>query len=333
MANILFAGFVYNNAGTAIQNAAIDLYDRNTVTPSRANTTSDANGYWAISHATQGRFDVQIVSGTTTRRRKYDDSVQLETLEVAVFRMRNPADTFEYDIVPAAITAARQLNLPLITATDTLMTLGLAQTVTGALTLNGITTLGADVTRAGGQTIDLTGALTRILDVLNSTGSQVADIRIDGRLRFQNNTAFEMTLSGTPTAARVHTLPDVADDTIVLLTATQTLTNKWVQPRVQAVTSAATVTPSGTADDMVVITAQAVALTLANPTGTSVQGQKLIIRIKDNATARAISFGTEYRAMGTALPTTTVVSKIKYLGFIRDTTDTKWDLVAAADEV
>ena len=137
MANIIFSGFAYNNAGVAIQNAAIDLYDRNTVTPSRASTTSDANGYWTISHATQGRFDVQIVSGSTTRRRKYDDSLQVETLEVAVFRMRNPADTFEYDIVPAAITASRQLNLPLITATDTIAVLALAQTfLTGIKTFN-----------------------------------------------------------------------------------------------------------------------------------------------------------------------------------------------------
>ena len=137
MANQLFAGFVYNNAGVAIQNATVDLYDRNTTTPSRANTTTDANGYWAISHATEGRFDVQIVSGSTTRRRKYDDSIQLETLEVAVFRLRNPADTFDYDIVPAAIVADRQLNLPLLAATDTIAVLAMAQTfLTGVKTFN-----------------------------------------------------------------------------------------------------------------------------------------------------------------------------------------------------
>lgn len=49
--------------------------------------------------------------------------------------VRNPADTFSYTITGAAIAAARQLNLPLTTATDTLMCLGLAQTVTGILTL------------------------------------------------------------------------------------------------------------------------------------------------------------------------------------------------------
>lgn len=49
--------------------------------------------------------------------------------------IRNPANTFSYTITAAAIAAARILNLPLTIATDTLMCLGLAQTVTGILTL------------------------------------------------------------------------------------------------------------------------------------------------------------------------------------------------------
>ena len=188
MANQLFAGFVYNNAGVAIQNATVDLYDRNTTTPSRANTTSDASGYWAISHATQGRFDVQIVSGTTTRRRKYDDSIQLETLEVAVFRLRNPADTFEYDIVPAAITASRQLNLPLLTATDTIAVLAMAQTfLTGVKTFN-----------------------SSILAIRNPADT------------------FSYTIVASAiTAARNLTIPlTTVDDTFVVLTLAQTLANK-----------------------------------------------------------------------------------------------------------
>lgn len=43
----------------------------------------------------------------------------------------NPAGTFRYTITPAAIAAARILNLPLITATDTLAALGLGQTFSG----------------------------------------------------------------------------------------------------------------------------------------------------------------------------------------------------------
>lgn len=49
---------------------------------------------------------------------------------------RNPANTFNIILTTPAITVAdRTLNLPLIVGTDTLMCLGLAQTVTGILTL------------------------------------------------------------------------------------------------------------------------------------------------------------------------------------------------------
>lgn len=46
--------------------------------------------------------------------------------------INNPANTFKYVITPAAIFADRTLNLPLITGTDTLASLGLSQTFTGA---------------------------------------------------------------------------------------------------------------------------------------------------------------------------------------------------------
>ncbi len=67
-------------------------------------------------------------------------------------------------------------------------------------------------------------------------------------------------------------------------------------PSVQSVASAATVTPTFD-NDAVKITAQAAALTLANPTGTAIDMAGMVIRIKDNGTARAISYGTQYRAI------------------------------------
>lgn len=114
--------------------------------------------------------------------------------------------------------------------------------------------------------------------------------------------------------------------TLALLKA---LTKK---PSVQSVSSAGTVTPTFD-DDEVIITAQAAALNLANPTGTAVEGVGIVIRIKDNGTARAITYGTQYRAIGVTLPTTTVISKTLYLGMIFNNTDTKWDVVAVCQEV
>jgi hypothetical protein len=111
----------------------------------------------------------------------------------------------------------------------------------------------------------------------------------------------------------------------------QALAALAVSPNIQSVASSATVTPTFS-NDQVNITAQAAGLTLANPTGTAVDGWGMAIRIKDNGTARAISFGTQYRAIGVTLPTTTVVSKTLYLGMIFNNSDTKWDVVAVAQE-
>lgn len=102
-------------------------------------------------------------------------------------------------------------------------------------------------------------------------------------------------------------------------------------PSVQSVASASTVTPTFD-NDAVKITAQAAALTLANPTGTAIDMAGMVIRIKDNGTARAISYGTQYRAINVALPTTTVVGKTLYLAMIFNSDDTKWDVVAVGQE-
>jgi hypothetical protein len=100
---------------------------------------------------------------------------------------------------------------------------------------------------------------------------------------------------------------------------------------VQTVASSATVTAVST-NDIVTITAQAVGLTLANPTGTFTEGQSLIFRIKDNATARTITYGTNFRAIGVTAPTTTVISKTTYIGCIYNSTDTKFDIIGVCTE-
>ncbi len=101
--------------------------------------------------------------------------------------------------------------------------------------------------------------------------------------------------------------------------------------RVQSVASAATVTPTS-ANDLVKITAQAAALALANPTGTFTEGQDFMIRIKDNGTARAITFDTKYRAIGVTLPTITTISKTTYLGIVYNSTDDKFDVLGVSTQ-
>lgn len=96
--------------------------------------------------------------------------------------------------------------------------------------------------------------------------------------------------------------------------------------------STATLTIDTDVNDFAVITAQSEALTIGAPSGTPVEGQKLIIRIKDDGSARAITFNAIFRAIGITLPTTTVSSKITYLGLVYNSTDTKWDVIATKTE-
>lgn len=104
--------------------------------------------------------------------------------------------------------------------------------------------------------------------------------------------------------------------------------------RVVAITSSSTPTPDADVTDLYDVTALAAAPTFGAPTGTPYNGQKLIIRIKDNATLRALAWNAIYVAGGVALPTTTVASKILTVGFMYNTANAlnKFCCIASAQE-
>lgn len=100
-------------------------------------------------------------------------------------------------------------------------------------------------------------------------------------------------------------------------------------------TSSATPTPAvGTAgaDIRYHITALAVGATFGAPTGTPVDGQRLLIRIEDNGTARTLAWNAIYEVVGTILPVTTTISKKLYIGCVYNSADTKWDVVSVGEE-
>jgi hypothetical protein len=128
--------------------------------------------------------------------------------------------------------------------------------------------------------------------------------------------------------------PTPPSGTILGTTDTQTLTNKRITKRVTTITSHATPTVNTDNCDCVTITALGEAITsmTTNLSGTPTNFQTLIYRILDDGTARAITWGASFQAMGITLPTTTVASKVLTVGFIYDSVDEKWGCVASAYE-
>jgi len=120
--------------------------------------------------------------------------------------------------------------------------------------------------------------------------------------------------------------------TFVDTATAQTLTNKRITPRVGTVASGATITPTADLSDVYTVTALAVPATIAAPSGTPTNGQRLLLRIKDNGTARALTWNATYRVIGVTLPTTTTASKTIYVGCIYNSADAFWDVVAETEQ-
>lgn len=105
-----------------------------------------------------------------------------------------------------------------------------------------------------------------------------------------------------------------------------------IPKRTTTITSSATPSPNADTTDLFEITALAAAAAIAAPTGTPVNLQTLVLRIKDNGTIRSLSWNAAYRAIGVTLPTTTVAGKVLYIGMFYNSTDSKWDVTAVGQQ-
>ena len=180
--------------------------------------------------------------------------------------------------------------------------------------------------------------------VVTSTGANVAGYaNITGALTVGANITSGSGTGGNITGANLvsanyftGTLTTAAQPNI---TSVGTLTSLTVNGLITALTSATTtgttITPTAGSTNQYNVTALASAATIATPSGTPVDGQKLTLRFKDNGTARALTWTTTsgaYRAVGVTLPATTVISKVLYVGCIYNSQDTFWDVVAVAQQ-
>ena len=173
----------------------------------------------------------------------------------------------------------------------------------------------------------LTGGINNIENANIASGAAISTSKIAGTAV---TLAGVETLTNKDLTSATNTLPS----STVTLTGTQTLTNKRITKRVGTTADSSAPTPDADSHDVYTVTALAQAATFGAPSGTPTNGQTLVIRVKDNGTARALSFNAIYRfPTDLPAPTTTTVNKTLYLGFIYNSTDTKWDCVANIDNL
>jgi len=192
-------------------------------------------------------------------------------------------------------------------------------------------------TTANGSAVDLGGAITSPI-VLASADPNTSSLSVGGNTGYLRNGAkgFEASPLGIGVFAGAGGHFITGDDNGFVFglgsdangdVFHRNVSGYFTRRGVITATSTSTLTPNSDNTYQSCLTAQAEALTIANPTGTPFNSQDLVIRIKDNGTPRAITFGDQFRAINTALPTTTTISKTLYLCALWNAADSKWDTV------
>ncbi|QWT30394.1 hypothetical protein OLP41_gp214 [Mycobacterium phage I3] len=194
----------------------------------------------------------------------------------------------------------------------------------------GILSVGADRTFLTPKAANPTG-----LEWTTITASDISGLSDLLALRAPiNNPTFTGTVSGiTKAMVGLGNVDNTSDAT--KNSATATLTNKRITKRVHDQNApGATPTLAWNSYDMIVLRGINAAITSLSSgiTGTPTQGQPWLLRFKDDGTARALTWGASYRAIGVALPTTTTVGKTLYVGGFYNATDSLYDVLAVGQE-
>lgn len=97
--------------------------------------------------------------------------------------------------------------------------------------------------------------------------------------------------------------------------------------------SASSITPTGgSLRNYLKVTALAENTTINAPSGTAVDGNMLLMRIKDNGTTRTIAYNAIFRDIGVTRKTSTTASKTIYQLARYNSADSKWDIISVTEE-
>ena len=210
-----------------------------------------------------------------------------------------------------------------VTNNRTTVSAGTGISVTGSVPTYTITNTAPDQTVAlnSGTGISVSGSYPTftVTNTSPSSGGTVTSIQVVGGTGATVTPTTAVTTSGAYTVT-----PEVSSATY------NTLTNKrWVPRVISAASYTTSVTIPADSVDLFQITAQAGALLFNAPSGTPNNGDLLVIRIKDNGTARALTYNAIFNW---SPPSTTVLGKYLVMCFMYNSVTSNWNFMWKRDE-
>ena len=357
-----------NTSGTAAVSTAATITTSDTASAFKvpfANTTASTTGNYGLLQDSTGTFTYNpntntLVVGTVSAALS-GNATTATTLQTA--RTINGV-SFNGS---ADITVADDTKLPLSggTLTGQLISTRANSTTTGTgqIYLNGATGNRIDfnqngvaapafTTRSAGTKLvlypNISGSLTDYALGIESNTLWYSVPNTSSQFKWYGGTSTAMTLSGagvltattfsgalSGNATTATTLQTARTINGVSFNGSADITVPVPPRAVAASGTSGTLSPNSDTTDIFNAFGLTGAVTFNVPTGTPVDGQRLVLRLRDSGSDQGLTWTTTsggYRVIGTTLPSTTTASKLLYVGCIYNSTDSFWDVVAVTTE-
>lgn len=316
--------------------------DQTTVTGNAGTATALATSRNIDGQAFNGTADVTVIAPGTHAATGKTTPVDADELPIVDSAASNVLKKLTWANLKATLKTYFDTLYYIVGGTDVAVADGgtgrSTSTTAYGLLAAGTTATGALQTLAAGATTEiLVGAGASALPAWTTATGSGAPVRATSPALV--TPALGTPASGTLTNCSFPTLNQSTSGSAATLTTPRNINGVsfngsadiTIIPRVNTTASSATPAINTDTTDLFTITALAAAITsmTSSLTGTPVNGQKLTIRIKDNGTARAITWGASFVSSGVAtLLATTVISKTHLIGLIYDSAAAKWVCVA-----